>query len=68
MNRERWQEFNIVLQAHNDLGAKIADRWHQSASELSEKLGIARSSVYRVANEALRARREVRKRIVTGEP
>ena len=35
--------------------------------DISEKLGISRSSVYRVAEEAIRTRRDERHRIVTSE-
>lgn len=38
MDRERWQDFNLSWQHHLDTGAKIADRWHKSADELTQMM------------------------------
>lgn len=36
-------------------------------TDIAEKLGVARSSVYRVAEKALKAKRDSRHRLITGE-
>jgi transposase-like protein len=36
-------------------------------TDVAEKLGVARSSVYRVAKNALQERREAKNRIMAGE-
>lgn len=38
MDRERWQDFNLVCQSHLDTGAKISDRWNKSADALSQMM------------------------------
>lgn len=38
MDSDRWRDFNSVWRAHLDTGAKISDRWHKSADELTQMM------------------------------